>query len=396
MFDLNYRLGRLGINAADAKRGVVESVVQVHTLDELRQLLDTGAEDPKRDSALAALLEGIDLGDDGLLERVHSHLFGTAPISAADKAAAEVRLPLTVHVTASAEPKTISAPWDLSTPNGELRVVVLSDFTMNNGGNVICYKTPLQFTCETLTRNGSPGAPGDFNILGATGAAIPAPSKPPTPGQAQSGAPGQCSSAGIAGSGGGNGTRGATGTQGAPGATGNSGIPSQMAIITVTRQVTVPTGYQVIVATRSGTGGNGQPGGPGGDGGQGGNGGDGRTCGCTGNGGGSGAQGGTGGTGGPGGPGGNAVNASGNIVVTVPAGDLAKLLQGGLPQVVPPGNGGAGGPPGSGGPGGGGGSGGKGNGGGSRGGTGPAGATGAQAGPGTVSGQPAKVVIQPG
>jgi hypothetical protein len=42
---------------------------------------------------------------------------------------------------------------------------------MENGGYITIYDTPLQFTVQTLTRNGSAPSPySDFNVFGATGA----------------------------------------------------------------------------------------------------------------------------------------------------------------------------------------------------------------------------------
>jgi hypothetical protein len=95
---------------------------------------------------------------------------------------------------------------------------------------------------------------------------------------------------------------------------------------------------------QSGTGGTGGVGGLGGAGGTGGQGGEGATCECTGTSGGLGGNGGVGGTGGTGGVG---TNATGNVIVNVPASLLGSIL--GKTAAAPPGPGGAGGAQGTGG-----------------------------------------------
>ncbi|MEQ1955433.1 hypothetical protein [Mesorhizobium sp. CN2-181] len=390
------RLQRLGLAGRFSTPGVQEHVITVKDVDQLRHVLDLGHSDEGRAAHFSSLFGGISTDGDELIQRVQEYVLGNGALTEADRAAVAKAFPLNIYVSADpAGPLTIDAPYDLSTSDGSTRVAIFTDVTMNPGGYFICSATPLQFTCSTLTRVGAGGAAGDFNILGKTGADIQAPGGQSAPGQAQNGASGQCSSAGIAGQGGGNGSTGAAGATGASGGRGNDGVASQMATITITGAVTTPQGQQILVASRSGTGGTGQPGGPGQPGGQGGNGGNGVSCGCTGNGGGTGGPGGSGGNGGPGGPGGNGVNASANVVVSALATEIPKILQGGVTAEVPFGNGGAGGSPAAGGPGGGGSSGGKNNNGGSGGGTGGAGATGSQGDPGTVRGQPAKVIIQP-
>ncbi|WP_442582282.1 hypothetical protein ACSBOB_10190 [Mesorhizobium sp. ASY16-5R] len=390
------RLQRFGLASSYSAPGVQEHVVTVKDIDQLRHVLDLGHSAEGRAAHFSSLFGEVAVEGDPLIQRVQEYVLGNGTLTDADRAATATAFPLKIYVsTDPAGPLTIDAPYDLSTSDGSTRVAIFTDVTMNQGGYFICSATPLQFTCSTLTRVGSGGAAGDFNILGKTGADIPAPGGQAAPGQAQNGASGQCSSAGIAGSGGGNGSTGAAGATGAQGGRGNDGIPSQMATITITGTVTTPQGQQILIASRSGTGGNGQPGGPGQPGGQGGNGGNGVSCGCTGNGGGTGGPGGPGGNGGAGGPGGNGVNASANVVVSALSTEIPKILQGGVTADVPFGNGGAGGPPAAGGTGGGGSSGGKNNNGGSGGGAGGTGATGAPGGPGTTRGTAAKVIVQP-
>ncbi|MFI0849786.1 hypothetical protein ACH196_38085, partial [Mesorhizobium sp. IMUNJ23232] len=338
------RLQRFGLAGRYATPGVQEHVVTVKDVDQLRHVLDLGQSEEGRAAHFSSLFGDISADGDPLIQHVQEYVLGNGTLSDDDRAAIAPAFPLKICVTADpAGPLTINAPYDLSTSDGSTRVAIFTDVTMNPGGYFICSATPLQFTCSTLTRIGSGGAVGDFNILGKAGADIPPPGGQGAPGRAQDGASGQCSSAGIAGNGGGNGTAGATGATGAAGGRGHDGTPSQMATITITGTVTTPQGQQILVASRSGTGGTGQPGGPGQPGGQGGNGGNGVSCGCTGNGGGTGAIGGRGGNGGPGGPGGNGVNASANVVVSALATEIPKILQGGVTADVPFGNGGAGG-----------------------------------------------------
>lgn len=386
---------------APANGGPVETKTVVHDVDQLRSLLDLGLDQQGRQAHYEAMFNGIEPAATGaqaaaadggapLSQRIAAHVVGNADLSDEDRAAIAPAFPLTAHVTAAPGPITVNSKYDLSTPDGSVRIVSFTDVTLEQGGYFVCESTPLSFTCTTLTRTGTSGSSAaDFNILGKTGAT---PATPPTPaaaGQAAPGTPGECSSAGIAGQGGGNGSSGAAGTPGTAGTNGNPGTPSMQATITIEKALTAS---ELIVCSQSGPGGPGGIGGAGGPGQQGGNGGNGTTCGCTGNGGGSGGDGGTGGAGGAAGHGGTGVNAAGNVVIRVPAkSDVAKVRH--TTEPAPPG---AAGQPGPGGPGGAGGSGssaGKNNVGGGSGGHGNPGATGSQGQPGTVSGNAAQITV---
>ena len=386
---------------APANGGPVETKTVVHDVDQLRSLLDLGLDQQGRQAHYEALFNGIEPAATGgqaaaadggapLSQRIAAHVVGNADLSDEDRAAIAPVFPLTAHVTAAPGPITVNSRYDLSTPDGSVRIVSFTDVTLEQGGYFVCESTPLSFTCTTLTRIGTSGSSAaDFNILGKTGAT---PATPPTPGaagQAAPGAPGECSSAGIAGQGGGNGSSGAAGTPGTAGPNGNPGTPSMQATITIKNALTAS---ELIVYSQSGPGGQGGIGGAGGLGQQGGNGGNGTTCGCTGNGGGSGGDGGTGGAGGAAGNGGNGVNAAGNVVIRVPTHpDVAKVQH--TTEPAPPGAAGQPGPGGAGGAGGTGGGGGKNNVGGGSGGHGNPGATGSQGQPGTVSGNAAQITV---
>ena len=321
---------------AMAGGGLVETKTVVHDVDQLRSLLDLGLDQQGRQAHYGAMFDGIEAAakggtaeaaDDGgatLSHRIAAHVVGNAGLSDEDRAAIAPAFPLTAHVTAAPGPVTVSSRYDLSTPDGSVRIVSFTDVTLEQGGYFVCWSTPLTFTCQTLTRNGNSGSSAaDFNILGKTGVTPPTPPTPAAAGQAAPGAPGQCSSAGIAGPGGGPGNPGAAGTPGTAGSPGSPGTSSMQATITIQRTLTAS---QLTVYSQSGPGGQGGNGGAGGPGQQGGNGGNGVTCDCTGNAGGPGGDGGTGGPGGAAGNGGNGADAAGNVVIRVPSNpDVAKV-----------------------------------------------------------------------
>ena len=269
---------------APANGGPVETKTVVHDVDQLRSLLDLGLDQQGRQAHYEALFNGIEPAATGgqaaaadggapLSQRIAAHVVGNADLSDEDRAAIAPVFPLTAHVTAAPGPITVNSRYDLSTPDGSVRIVSFTDVTLEQGGYFVCESTPLSFTCTTLTRIGTSGSSAaDFNILGKTGAT---PATPPTPGaagQAAPGAPGECSSAGIAGQGGGNGSSGAAGTPGTAGPNGNPGTPSMQATITIKNALTAS---ELIVYSQSGPGGQGGIGGAGGLGQQGGNGGNG-------------------------------------------------------------------------------------------------------------------------
>lgn len=205
---------------AMAGGGVVETKTVVHDVDQFRSLLDQGLGQQGRQAHYEALFSGIQpaatgraaaaAGDDGaaLSQRIAAHVIGNANLSGEDRAAIAPAFPLTAHVTAAPGPLTVNSRYDLSTPDGSVRIAAFTDVILEQGGYFVCEATPLTFTCQTLTRTGnSGGSAADFNILGKTGATPPTPPAP-----AAAGAPGECSSAGIAGPGGGPGTPGAAGT----------------------------------------------------------------------------------------------------------------------------------------------------------------------------------------
>ena len=200
---------------APAGGGPVETKTVVHDAGQLRSLLDVGLDQQGRQAHYEALFGGIQPATTGaqataadggvpLSQRIAAHVIGNADLSDQDQAAIAPAFPLTAHVTAAPGPITVSSRYDLSTPDGSVRIVSFTDVTLEQGGYFVCESTPLTFTCQTLTRTGDSGSSAaDFNILGKPGAT---PATPPTPAaasQAAAGANGECSSAGIAGTGGG-------------------------------------------------------------------------------------------------------------------------------------------------------------------------------------------------
>jgi len=378
---------------------LVETRTVVHDVDHLRSLLDLGLDQQGRQAHYEALFDGIEpaaggaAGDGGaaLSHRIAAHVVGNADLSDEDRAAIAPAFPLTAHVTAAPGPLTVNSKYDLSTPDGSMRIASFTDVTLEQGGYFVCESTPLVFTCNTLTRTGDSGtSSADFNILGRAGVTPPTPQTPAAPGQAASGSPGDCTSVGIAGSSGGPGNPGRTGTPGDPGTPGNPGTPSMQASITIQQALT----GSLAIYSQSGPGGQGGNGGAGGAGAAGGNGGNGATCDCTGSAGGPGGDGGTGGAGGAAGNGGNGVNAAGKVVIRVPSqADVSKVQH--RTEAAPPGDPGQRGPGGPGGAGGGGGGGGKNNSGGGNGGAGNPGASGAQGQRGTVPGKAAQITVMP-
>ena len=196
---------------APAGGGPVETKTVVHNVGQLRSLLDLGLDQQGRQAHYEALFGGIQPATTGaqataadggvpLSQRIAAHVVGNADLSDEDRAAIAPAFPLTAHVTAAPGPITVSSRYDLSTPDGSVRIVSFTDVTLEQGGYFVCESTPLTFTCQTLTRTGDSGSSAaDFNIFGKPGAT---PATPPTPAaasQAAAGANGECSSAGIAG-----------------------------------------------------------------------------------------------------------------------------------------------------------------------------------------------------
>jgi hypothetical protein len=352
-----------------ASDGTVQTRINLHNETQLKDLLDIGLSPEQRSQHAGALLDGITVpgGQPGvpLLHRLIRHVIGNDELSDEDRAQLAPALPITAHVItqtpvgpppkgaggAKPAPMQVDYVWDVSTPDGSLKVIDLPNgIELLPGGCIVARSTPLHFSCTSLLREGSPPAGyGDFNILGATGAPVPTPPTPPPAAQAAAGAPGQCSSAGIAGEGGGPGSPGLQqGTAGAAGRVGSNGIASAIATISIRNSLAfrVAPKQQLVVATQPGPGGQGGDGGQGGPGQHGGNGGNGATCDCTGNNGGGAGAGGMGGTGGRAGDGGNGTAAAGNIAVLLPRGTSTSVVHAVSTPAPPgqPGNPGPGGP----------------------------------------------------
>jgi hypothetical protein len=411
-------LSDLGVPEAADGDGVLHTRISLHTVSQLKDLLDGGLTPQQRTRHAEALLAGITAPTApesvALTHRLIRHVVGTGELSEQDHAQLAAALPITAHVITqpnaagtappadggavpppTGAPMQVSTVWDVSTRDGSLQVIDLSNgVELLDGGCIVARATPLHFTCSSFTRVGGPpaGFSGDFNILGAAGAPVAtAPTPPGGLGQASAGAPGQCIGSMTSG---GPGAAGQAGTTGAPGARGNDGVASALASITITDSLTLDGAVNkvLVVATQSGTGGPGGDGSPGAPGQQGGNGGNGAICQCSGSPGGNAGAGGPGGTGGPGGEGGNGTDAAGNITVFLPHATSPDLVRA-LPVSAPPGKPGNPGPGGPGGPSGAPGAPGKNNSSGTFASSGPAGQAGLPGNPGSHVGTPAQVIV---
>ena len=199
-------IGQLAANGipvtAPANGGPVETKTVVHNVDQLRSLLDLGLDQQGRQAHYEALFNGIQpaatatqaavtgaqstAADGGALlsHRIAAHVVGNADLSDEDRAAIAPAFPLTAHVSAAPGSITVSSKYDLSTPDGSVRIVSFTDVTLEQGGYFVCESTPLSFTCVTLTRIGTSGSSAaDFNILGKKGATPATPPTPAAPGQ---------------------------------------------------------------------------------------------------------------------------------------------------------------------------------------------------------------------
>ncbi|GAB5446014.1 hypothetical protein [Gymnodinialimonas sp.] len=391
--DFQARLSALGIDPDEASDAPLDIRVSVKSLRELRDIIGVQGDIDTRRARFDAIFADTPNFQDEQLRAAEEFVFGLADDMALAEQSAGPTFPLDIYLQA-AKSIDVDGELDLTTTNGELHKVVYGTVTIKAGGYIVAEATPLDFTCDKLILEGDPPAgKGHFNILGKTGAAHGAISKPGTPGQASTGHVAVCGS----GKPGGIGEVATNGTNGGNGARGNDGIPSQFANIDITTSLSVTGTTKLLVATQSGAGGAGQNGGPGGDAGKGGNGGKGDGCGCgTALDGGPGQKGGIGGKGGRAGDGGNGVDAAANIVLSVPNADFAKVQQTAIATQAPPGKAGdRGAAGGKGGGGTGGAEGGKGSHKGPDGGYGGDGEIGDPGVDGTVSGKPAQYTPQP-
>lgn len=390
------RAARLGHSIEDLKAGkAVTSEIIIENMEQFKTFVEMGMT-PEEMKDLAQDLFGnipptdpkTDATESDIIRRVEGYLYGVAPLYPEDEERTEHIFPFTIGAL-SQETIVVDGPRDLGT-GGTMAEVNAGTIEFRDGGYYVCHNKALTFHVDTLIRNGGgTGTFYDINILGATGATGDPGSQPSEGGGGTAGKKGTCKSPGIAGNNGETGSEGHTGVVGGQGGPGRDGSPSLGATITIKVEVT-GTKLPLRIYTRSGAGGPGGPGGKGAMGGPGGKGGDGETCGCAGTNGGIGGRGGSGGTGGTGGAGGNGVNASANIVVIVPEGQMDRVL--GFTADALPGKGGTGGPGGDGGRGADGGAGGKHHSAGGRGGTG-GGGTGGNRGPdSTKPGNPARII----
>jgi hypothetical protein len=342
----------------------VTTVIQVPHIDALKSFIEPGADVSTRQNVGRALFgepalthPEQDASAGGILGRVNAFLYDHAELSGTDRSRIANAFPLTLTAT-SIPAITLYGPWELGTSAPAILTYNVGTLTLEDGGCVNVRNSMLQFSVDTVVRDGGP-PPGssDFNVLGVTGGAGAIGANGGSGGTGAQGSRGTCASPGVAGSSGGNGSPGYQGADGGTGGRGGDGLPSMAATFTITTAIS-GTAPALTFRTQSGAGGPGGKGGTGGPGGYGGGGGDGETCGCEGTNGGHGGPGGQGGNGGVGGNGGNGVGAAGNVVIKVPP-ELIDKIAPGVELAAPGGDGGEGGDPGPGGSGGGAGGGGK-------------------------------------
>ena len=379
------------------ENGLTTWTIPIPDLPTFKQVLDAGTTYASRETLVHKMfgdLQAVGTAEHdatvyGTLRRIERYPFGNDELSPLDARRAASQFPQEYTVVTGAPTGPLTTEWCIGTKQG-LQTYCLDSLDMEDGGYITAYSTPIELTITSLIRNGAaPPNWSDFNIYGYTGDAGAPVGAVAAATQGNTGNPGTCTVSGSEpGDNGGDGSTGTTGSVGNTGNTGGAGYPSCSATITIkglTGNATTLTFFN-----QSGTGGTGGAGGQGGAGGTGGQGGDGATCECTGTSGGRGGNGGVGGTGGTGGTGGVGTNATGNVIVNVPASLLGSIL--GKTAAAPPGPGGAGGAQGTGGKPGAGGAGGKGHGSPGSGTTGQLGPTGGTGPTGASSGLPGQFI----
>ncbi|WP_052201811.1 hypothetical protein [Ensifer sp. ZNC0028] len=362
MLSFNERALKFGHSLEALKAGdEIQTTRQVHSIEELRDLLHDGSSPEMRQARARQyekdhpkLMDEANGSMEALYLRAEAAVHADRPLSHDDALALKHVFPTTVRLL-SALDKTISSEWTLGNESTPVSINV-GTLTINQGGYINAYATSVTFVAQAVVNNASGGSSGanyTIGIFGAPGAAGTAGTNQPQAQNGQNGSssgtpsPGVCTgakdpTAGTAGS------NGAAGTDGQRGA---DGTPNLTANFTFNAMSQNP----IYLLTQSGAGGQGGAGGSGGAGGIGGIGGDGCQSGCEGTQSANGGNGGAGGNGGNGGPGGNGVDGH-PINVMLASGIASSMLQnGGL--VAPAGTGGAAGNGGTGGTGGAGGSG---------------------------------------
>ena len=199
-------LGSLGVPEGTASDGTVDTSINLHNVTQLKDLVDLGLSPEQRAQHAGALLDGITApaGQPGvsLLHRLIGHVVGNDELSQEDHAQLAAALPITAHVTTqvtpdgtaqpapdgtaqpapggtaqpapggtaqtapggtasppAGPPMQVSTVWDVSTPDGSLRVIDLPNgIELLDGGCIVARSTPLHFTCSSLTRAGGPPA----------------------------------------------------------------------------------------------------------------------------------------------------------------------------------------------------------------------------------------------
>ena len=160
-------LSSLGVpEGTGAGDGTVQTRISLHNETQLKDLLDTGLPPQQRAQHAGALLDGITAPAGQphvpLLHALIRHVVGNDELSAADRAQLAPAFPVTARVLTrqpAAAPLQVNDVWDVSTPDGALKVIDLpGGIELQDGGCIVARSTPLHFTCSSFTRTGGPPA----------------------------------------------------------------------------------------------------------------------------------------------------------------------------------------------------------------------------------------------
>jgi hypothetical protein len=320
---------RLGQHTDRLKAGEsVQTQVQIASLEEFRELFAGHFTVDQRATHGQYFVQNHVAAQAGQPSRHHftrlaHHVYGDAPLSAADAQLAEKTFPIRVNLISKAD-YCVEADIVFG-PSASPVVLNVGTLTFN-GGTITTRNTVLALTADTLAFGTNPGTrPHHIGIMGVDGTAGSPGTDGPSVPRAASGSDALPTSPGIC-TGAGNGGVGSDGEVGNPGGAGGNGDDGRASLpATITIGAFADPNSKLVLYARSGAGGNGGKGGRGGKGQQGGSGGSGCNSGCEGTDGGKAGSGGKGGAGGNGGNGGHAVNGF-NVTVHVPAAMVENVV----------------------------------------------------------------------
>jgi hypothetical protein len=162
---ISQTLSSLGVpEGTAAGNGTVQTRISLHNETQLKDLLDNGLSPQQRAQHAGALLDGITAPAGQphvpLLHALIRHVVGNDELSTGDRAQLAPAFPVTAHVLTqqpAAAPLQVNDVWDVSTPDGTLKVIDLpGGIELQDGGCIVARSTPLHFTCSSFTRTGGP------------------------------------------------------------------------------------------------------------------------------------------------------------------------------------------------------------------------------------------------